>query len=360
MAVKGWCKLCRAREEQCSLPDSHRAQNKIVWRASFRLGGRYGQQIRKVFKPGISKKDAETYEAIAVADYARGKFLPRAGSKSKMLYADFLDLYIETHVAVSMKGAKFEKYRFAQSRLMWGARPISAIQFEDAEKYILGRLKNGVLKSSVNREIAAHKVAFNWAVQHEYLIESPFSKIKKFKETRMKKRWLSNEEILLVLSTAEQLKDFDMVDTVIVAIDTGFRDANLRGLEARNLTGERVWAIGTKSGNDYSVPMTGRVKDTLSRLSKVRGHGKLLNFVNFRKRWHRLVEAAGLYRPERHPDNVTVHTLKHTFVTQCLERGIPVEVVSKWANHHSVDFTVKHYWHPSEKHESEQIKKLEA
>jgi integrase len=378
MAVYAWCTLCRSREEICSQSDSHRAQGKILWRADFLLGGRYGRRIRKTYPSGVTKKEVETYEAIAIADFARSKVLPQTGTKSKMLFPDVLDKYVDEQVSLYVKGAKREAHQFFKAREYWGNRPISSITGEDGSNYVIRRLKDkvkdqrkqipgleprnlpSIKKTTVNRELGALKVFFSWCVTHKYILESPFSEVKKFEVKKSKKKPLSEKEIELLKQTAvETFKDPDLADIIDVGIDTGFREANLRDLGPKCVVGDRVWAFDAKSGDDYSVPLTARTKAIIQRRA-TSGEVRFLNFKNFKKRWNRLIQACGLYLSRGNPDNITLHSLKHTFVKRCLERGIPAQYVSKWANHHSVDFTLEHYWNPSDQDEAEQIRKLEA
>lgn len=323
------------------------------------LGGKYGSYIRRNFPKGTTKAEVTKYQATLIADQVRGKYVQTVGSKGNTGYADFIKEYIQRYVLVRMRGAKFEPYRFVASKKMWENRPIKTISHVEVEDYIQQRLKDGVSKTSINREITSLKVAFRWAMENGYLVASPLSKIKKFKEMVIRPKWLSEEEIEALKKGARDLGDFELEDIIIVAVNSGFRFANLMEITAASiLPGDRLQATKTKSGNPYDVPIPSTSKLVLLRLIKEKPFGPLLNFVNFRKRFEKLTKYVGLKRKVGDPNNVTVHTLKHTFVSQALRKGIPINVVSKWANHHSVDFTSKHYGHLCPTKEAEDIEKL--
>ena len=46
--------------------------------------------------------------------------------------------------------------------------------------------------------------------------------------------------------------------------------------------------------------------------------------------------------------HVTLHSLRHTFATRCLENGVEMYVVSKWLGHSSIKLTMDTYAHVSE------------
>ncbi|MDO4178852.1 MAG: tyrosine-type recombinase/integrase [Phascolarctobacterium sp.] len=69
-------------------------------------------------------------------------------------------------------------------------------------------------------------------------------------------------------------------------------------------------------------------------------YGKFINPYNFRKRYYqKAIRAAGL------PKGVNFHTLRHTFITNCLASGIPISVVTAYVGHTTPFETVSVYNH---------------
>ena len=52
------------------------------------------------------------------------------------------------------------------------------------------------------------------------------------------------------------------------------------------------------------------------------------------------------------------HTLRHTFATMAISRGVDIKTVSLLLGHTDVSFTMKRYVHPNMEHKREQIEKL--
>lgn len=57
-------------------------------------------------------------------------------------------------------------------------------------------------------------------------------------------------------------------------------------------------------------------------------------------------------------DGITVHSLRHTFATRCIENGVSDIVVQKWLGHSSITMTLDRYTHVTEVFKAQEIDKL--
>jgi Site-specific recombinase XerD len=64
-----------------------------------------------------------------------------------------------------------------------------------------------------------------------------------------------------------------------------------------------------------------------------------------------ILRASGLYG-----QGFTTHSLRHTFVTRCIEDGVPVKVVQKWVGHSTSVMTMNVYAHVNNDFETKAIK----
>ena len=71
--------------------------------------------------------------------------------------------------------------------------------------------------------------------------------------------------------------------------------------------------------------------------------------------WYNVLDACGLR------GKVRFHDMRHLFAVRCLQRGIPLAVVSSWLGHSDVNLTVKRYgrWSSEAREQWEWIKKLD-
>lgn len=335
-----WCTQCGDRV--CLAENSHRASKLVQYRADFMIGGRYGKRIRKLFP---TKKDAEAFEYITLADFKRGTFLP--SSESKLTYEEFFSRYLELYINRHMKGAKEEEYRLRAFGEMFNHRPIKTLVLNDWNLYVNNRI-NSIGKTTLNRELTSIKTMFNWAIKNKFLSKNPFEDAVKFKEDIIKIRWLDEKEIEAILTKCTIIKDLDLRDILEIALNTGFRKANLETITAHDIINQRIAARRTKSGKEYQVPISQTLGKLLQRLCSTKPTGPLLNFSNFRKRFATLIK----------DPTITLHTFRHTFAAQCLKKGIPIDRVCSWMGHHSVEFTRKHYGHLCPSQEALEIELL--
>jgi integrase len=71
--------------------------------------------------------------------------------------------------------------------------------------------------------------------------------------------------------------------------------------------------------------------------------------------WHDVLSGCGLH------GKVQFHALRHRFAVRCLQRGVPIAVVSSWLGHSDVNLTVKRYgrWSSEAQEQWEWIKRLD-
>ncbi len=62
-------------------------------------------------------------------------------------------------------------------------------------------------------------------------------------------------------------------------------------------------------------------------------------------------------RPEL-METFCLHSMRHTFATRALERGIPPKVVQSYLGHSTIDVTMNIYTHVTAELEREEIRKL--
>lgn len=345
MSVYKWCTECAVR-----VGDDLHKQHLVQHRADFQLGGRHGVRIRKLFP---TKDLADDYERATIIDYKRGLFIPTLGLKARLPFSQFADEYFEKHVRLHLKGASAEKYRLRAFKSFWKDKPLHTISANDFTELSYEWLAAGHGKTTVNRKLTSIKAMFQWAVANNYLLKHPFSETKKFKVDNVRVRWLNDSEIETLLHSAVMLKDFGLRDILLVALNTGFRKANLVAMSSKDIiSGHRLQATKTKSGNSYDVPINQVLREALLKLCNLRSNGPLLNFTNLRKRWKALIDYAKL------DTAVTLHTLRHTFAAQCLKRGVPIDVLCKWLGHFSIEFTRVRYGHLCPNKEAELINQV--
>ena len=70
------------------------------------------------------------------------------------------------------------------------------------------------------------------------------------------------------------------------------------------------------------------------------------------RRFKSLVESLGW------KNNITLHSLRHTFATRCLESGVPMKVVQYWLGHKSIVMTGNIYSHVQKEYAEKEMSKV--
>ncbi len=217
--------------------------------------------------------------------------------------------------------------------------------------YRAKRLEQGVAKSSINRELALLKAAFNYAIDCEKLFSNPVTKIEFFKCADNKRDKYANpdEKILLVNQSSGV-----MHDVIIFALATGMRLGEIVGLKWDNVDFnlQQIKVISRKGDQIIIryVPMFRQSLEVLSALSKDTEYvftddfGRRLNESFVSHSFTRLVRATGVQGGD-----FRFHDLRHTFASVFLMTGKPLAALQRILGHTKAD-TTNRYAHLSKEY----------
>lgn len=202
--------------------------------------------------------------------------------------------------------------------------------------------------------VSCVKRAYNWADAEGILPSNPMKKVRKPPAVR-RERILSPDERPEIMAA---IRDQEFRDFVYALQETGCRPGEVRKVTAENVNLERgVWILKhhktrKKTGLPRVVYLTPGMIDLCKRLiSKYaegpifrgpRG-GKPFTSNGIRCRFRRLREKLP------HLKGVISYTYRHSYITDALERGVPVATVAELAGHQDLTMIVAHYAHLSEK-----------
>ena len=210
------------------------------------------------------------------------------------------------------------------------------------------------------------KDIFRKAVENGFIQKSPMENMTKPKRTQKKEE----KEILSVSEQAkfeeECLKD-DKYSLLLFAVWQGVRLGELRALERTDFDFENKLVRISKSESDnddmdtkntYSdrtMPLFPKTEEMLKRFLKTTSaerpfyHTK--NYIS--KILDEVLEKIGVTK------NITMHSLRHTFITRCQEKDIPLYILQNWIGHvQGSVVTTKIYTHKQEEAELQAIKKI--
>lgn len=241
---------------------------------------------------------------------------------------------------------KFIGYAFSQfNRVIPNSLTIKEIKTSHVEAFITLKLTEAK-EMIVNGYLRTLQASFQRAMELGYLYENVFSKIKKLKYAENKPSFLKPGEFEKIYGVEE---DLQLKLIYKFAYYTGMRMAEIRFLKWKSIdfssnviTVENHNEFTTKSKRSRIIPIHDNLKDDLKIRGKWFGAGEYVFNRNSSvvkkdyiiQRFKRAIKLAGL------DDKYHFHTLRHTFASSLVQKGISIYIVSKLLGHADIKTTM--------------------
>jgi integrase/recombinase XerD len=219
---------------------------------------------------------------------------------------------------------------------------------EEVRAYFLWLVKErGVARSTLTIHLSGIKFFFEKTLKREWLI---FNLVRPPKRKKLPVI-LSSEETKQVLSLVRMPKA-RMALTVIYAC--GLRLSEGLRLKAQDIDSQRmlIWIRNGKGGKDRYVPLPERLLVMLRTYWKIHKPSSYLFFskdkntalsgTTLQKTFKTVLLQSGIRK------NASIHTLRHSFATHLLERGVDLRVIQELLGHKSPQTTAV-YTHLTDK-----------
>jgi integrase len=212
--------------------------------------------------------------------------------------------------------------------------------------------KRGYSAAAINRPLAALRHLLRLA-HDEWEMLPLVPRIKLEREPQGRLRWLTQEEITALLAACVKSKNAELHPAVIVAINSGLRRSELLGLtwERVDLSRGVLRLELTKSGKRREVPLIGDSYRAVVSLEP-KAAGRVFQTRSIRTAFENAVEGAKL-------DDVTFHTLRHTFASWAMMRGVSLKELQELLGHSSLAMTMR-YAHLAPEHLRTAVSRLEG
>lgn len=326
-------------------------RTKTGWQVSIQPGGRKGRRIRCTF---ALKELAKQFERQQHINHERIS----SSLGADITICELIDKFTSDYAKLRFKGFPDESYRLLVIRRFFEAnnKPINEVKLADAEAFIYRRKSDGKEIGTINRDINTLKRIFSWAGEGQLIPFNPLQSLKHLKGAKVRCRWLDERECELLLASAKQVSQ-RVYEAVFFALNTGFRLDNIECLEVGDIKADFITARKTKSGHPYDIPISATLRTFIDTVMTKRS-GFALDTHNLKSEFHKALELAGLRREAKDPMKVTFHTLRHTFASYWLQKGVPIYTVSKWLGHSSIKMTESVYGHLSRSHHKEEMQRF--
>jgi len=299
-------------------------KNGIYYIYYFQFNGKRSKVTTKTKYKSEALKFLSTFEVELKEN--RTKIIP---------FNDFVFQFLKyAEIIYSVNHWKSLRSTFNEATLYFGNVSISELTVPKLQEYFNYRLIK-LSTYTVKRDIANFGSAFKWGIAQNYLSVSPTSKIKKPKLPEKQPLYFSNLEFNRFLLSID---NENYKDLVMLAVNTG-----LRQMELLTLTKEQIdLNVGiitldnrthvTKSKKIRVVPLNERAKEVLNRRIAL---DKIFPFSQDQTtKLMRKYRKKSKIRPE-----LTFHSLRHTFASWLVQKGVPILNVSKLLGHSDVKTT---------------------
>jgi integrase len=297
------------------------------------------------------RRDAEQLYALRKAEVLRGVYK----RPIKIAFGDFSKRYMEYAKANKRSWLRDEQMLKPLTEHFSSERPLTEILPVDIEGYKLHR-RAQVSGSTVNRELALLKRMFNLAIEWDlFLDRNPVCRVRFFKEFNIHRRTLSiDEEEKLLRNAAPFLQDL-----ITFALNTGLRVGELFSLQWSSVDLEQdvLNVYASKTGKTRPIPVNSESRRILEAWALGRkndfvfyNHDTGRPFVDLKAGFALACRKAGI-------SDVTWHTLRHTFASRLVERGVDIVTVQQLLGHSTVTVTMR-YTHTNLASKKSAIEKL--
>lgn len=191
--------------------------------------------------------------------------------------------------------------------------------------------RRDIAAPTINRDFACLKAALNHARQiHGQQIPALAWSHVKVPESPHRIRFLSYDEYDRLLSVADEA----MQKLIKVAVATGLRKDNLLSLDWSQVDLSSARITVTLKGNKlHSIRMPPETRAALA--TDTRRKGKVFDTTNFRRRWDKAVEAAGLA-------DFRFHDLRHTCASWARMEGADLADICEALGHSNIAVTMRY------------------
>ena len=294
-------------------------------------------------------------------------------------FREYAKIFMENSKSTTRISTQAVRRYYLEKHMLkyFGDYHLNEISTSVVQKYVNNELQTQKLKT-VKEHISLLKLVINEAVQDDVIPEIKLN-LKYPKKEKSEYCVLSNDEFDKLQDELMEMKDCRSI-AILIAMNTGLRVGEICGLKWEDIDFEKSMLAVKRTVQryyDYDLkctkisigePKTAKSKRTVPLSEKLCKH--LLEFKqepniyiasgnehpneprNMRMSLNRRLKSAKI------TSHIKFHSLRHTFATRCISRGIDPKTVAELLGHEKCDITLDIYTNCTDEMKSEAIAKL--
>ena len=187
--------------------------------------------------------------------------------------------------------------------------------------------------TTLNKDIETLKRLFNYFIDMQWTQSNPFRSIKRFKNLPKQRFHFTDEQIKRIMANAGKFYDF-----YYLLLKTGIRATDAYKLKADNFDGKYLNIQTNKTGDFLSIPLP---EEVLAIIKHRMDNSTLFPLLQSdRQRRSCVKNIQRLFEPGFvRKNNINLHTFRHTYAHNMLNKGVPKEVLQTLLGHRSIKTT---------------------
>lgn len=282
------------------------------------------------------KKDKVNYKSITLGEWLE----------------QWLKLYKQNKVA---------KTTFDQmQRYLKEVQPLYHYPLKKISPIILQEFLNQIEKPRKREKIHLFlKDAFSKACKARIIEYNPFEAVESVKRDKKQSRSLTHEEEKLFV---EACLASQYGNLYLVCLYSGMRIGEALALTQEDIDYKNKTISINKSINEFDEIVAPKTKTSIRVIPLFQKVEEIVKNITTEKLFlytkTTYQNKIAAIRKKLNLQNVSTHTMRHTFATRCAEAGIPPKVIQKWLGHSTIEMTMNVYTHVNNDYEQEMVSKI--
>jgi len=274
-------------------------------------------------------------------------------NKVKVRLNELADNYFTAKEGINRDNARQKRKYEYHIKEKLGNRDIATISRSDINSLRQGIIKLGRAPKTVNSVIQLLSAIYNYNIKEEGMkIENPCSLIKPLKSDDHRQRFLSTEEVNLLLENIQN--DWDAFLFVKIALSTGARKGGILHVQKKDIdfAQNTISIYDFKRGNTYTGFFNDELKELLlGQCSSLAANDYVIGGGSeplHRKKIERKLRPVmnqlfnqGLDSKDSQ-NRVVIHTLRHTFASHLAINNTSLFTIQKLMNHADIEHTQRY------------------
>lgn len=294
--------------------------------------GKLSSKSTKCTKKKDALKFLNNFRADPAEDIPRD---PLLFSKFKTEYEQFVQTSFSKSYLRNVRSSLAQFLKYA------GDKQLDEINLRVLEAFLLfifSRSKHSAFLCYRNL-----RAAFNKAIEWDYLVDNPFRKFRFPKLPKVYPAFISEAEFVKIL---EEVKTDLLKDVYVTLFHTGMRAGELTNLrwndvdlESRIITIRNTLEFSTKAKKDRIIPINDKLLGVLQKhfpkminlnkpqfvFERIPGFKLTIDYLS--KHFKKAVRAAEMN------DQIHLHTLRHSFASNLIQKGVSLYVIKELLGH---------------------------